>query len=931
MSSGSVFSSLCARQGPHEVARYGLRARRIGEASNPGPFSDAERANIVQVGHAARTAARTLLSLAQEQRRMESDDICRSIQRQKWSDLNCPLIWAAAGSCHSHAILDWLEAILVDSDPALPEGTARTGWLALRQCMRRWGVSSVEDLVEWAGSQGLGTVHAKQYIRKEVQEYIFNVAIRANGNVAALQAAYISATVKLSRLPGLAAEVLANLDMRRTGMANTSDDDAGAPPHESHAPRLQTHEASSSPAEREPQVDENGFVPVRSLADLQWCLRNTRGRGRAHRPADANQEMHTAGVGAHEPPDPPALTLQEAAEQPSRRRRRLGSTQCSFVRVGTAVSRRRRISMSVPDVPEELLPAEPPQEAWESLDSINLTEWFRKRIPLLKSCPQFLRGRYRHAQRLATEYIDNAENEDAARRGWKAFGLLSTMLLHRPQSKGFVGQEELHRRCELFARGDWIAMLESAEANISIVRKRTSRSPESERQAKREQACGKVRLEELHKARQTLSRASLAPGTTETYNSLCARQQTLTEDIPLEVLEFQPQELIDIDFKEFVRALKAAPRGSSGGPGGTTNEHLKIALDDEDSAALLHRCALRLAQARLPQDIADAFMSARMTALQKSNGKVRGIATGTAFRRLVAGCLARKIAPEVEQACAPYQYAMSTRAGTECIGHLFRAATDMDATATVLSIDGIGAFDHVKRAAMLRKLHELEGARAILPFVRLSYASPTRYVWTNDAGEDKFVDQGEGGEQGDPLMPLLFALGIHDALHEVAQRLRPGEDISAFLDDVYVLCSPDRVRDIYDMLSEALQRVAGIELHNGKTKVWNRAGREPPRLEGLGGEEGAWCPNGLILLGTPVGCDEFVKQQARERFNEELVLLTEIARAPRSPVRIPTPCEVRRASRELLDPDGAAEPSRRVRHTARRRSLEDGCKDSGLR
>ena len=55
----------------------------------------------------------------------------------------------------------------------------------------------------------------------------------------------------------------------------------------------------------------------------------------------------------------------------------------------------------------------------------------------------------------------------------------------------------------------------------------------------------------------------------------------------------------------------------------------------------------------------------------------------------------------VEAECAPFQYALSTRAGTDCVGHMLRAATDLDPNATILSVDGIGAYDHVSRAAML--------------------------------------------------------------------------------------------------------------------------------------------------------------------------------------------------------------------------------------
>ena len=40
--------------------------------------------------------------------------------------------------------------------------------------------------------------------------------------------------------------------------------------------------------------------------------------------------------------------------------------------------------------------------------------------------------------------------------------------------------------------------------------------------------------------------------------------------------------------------------------------------------------------------------------------------------------------------------------------------------ATVLSVDGIGAYDHVYRAAMLSRLMQMPEPRSLLPFVRLA-------------------------------------------------------------------------------------------------------------------------------------------------------------------------------------------------------------------
>ena len=152
-------------------------------------------------------------------------------------------------------------------------------------------------------------------------------------------------------------------------------------------------------------------------------------------------------------------------------------------------------------------------------------------------------------------------------------------------------------------------------------------------------------------------------------------------------------------------------------------------------------------------------MSASMTALQKPDGGVRGMATGTSFRRFVARTLARQFGKAVEATCAPFQFALSTRAGTDCVGHAIRSVTDANPMCAVLSIDGIGAHDHVYRSAMLAKLHEVPSLQGLLPFVRATYANPTSYVWEDEAGAQHRVIQAEGSEQGDPLMPLLFSFG----------------------------------------------------------------------------------------------------------------------------------------------------------------------------
>ena len=89
---------------------------------------------------------------------------------------------------------------------------------------------------------------------------------------------------------------------------------------------------------------------------------------------------------------------------------------------------------------------------------------------------------------------------------------------------------------------------------------------------------------------------------------------------------------------------------------------------------------------------------ATMAALQKADRGIRGIATSTSFRRLLAKTLAKQFVVDVEQACAPFQFALSTRAATDCVGHAVRAVTVQYPEMSVLSIDGMGACFHVHRS-----------------------------------------------------------------------------------------------------------------------------------------------------------------------------------------------------------------------------------------
>ena len=69
-----------------------------------------------------------------------------------------------------------------------------------------------------------------------------------------------------------------------------------------------------------------------------------------------------------------------------------------------------------------------------------------------------------------------------------------------------------------------------------------------------------------------------------------------------------------------------------------------------------------------------------------------------------------------EAECAPFQHALSIRTGTDVLDVL-RAATDANPNATILTVKGNGAYDHVLRSAML-VCADVMRSTVVLPVVR---------------------------------------------------------------------------------------------------------------------------------------------------------------------------------------------------------------------
>ena len=74
-------------------------------------------------------------------------------------------------------------------------------------------------------------------------------------------------------------------------------------------------------------------------------------------------------------------------------------------------------------------------DALKGLDQIDVVHFFSMRAVVMKSPPQFVRGAYNAALRIALQKIEEgfqSQNEERQGRGWKLFLLFPRMLLFRP-------------------------------------------------------------------------------------------------------------------------------------------------------------------------------------------------------------------------------------------------------------------------------------------------------------------------------------------------------------------------------------------------------------------------------------------------------------------------------------------------------------------
>ena len=105
--------------------------------------------------------------------------------------------------------------------------------------------------------------------------------------------------------------------------------------------------------------------------------------------------------------------------------------------------------------------------------------------------------------------------------------------------------------------------------------------------------------------------------------------------------------------------------------------HLLSILENERDSEMFGQVGALLATGTIPSEVLEGFGADDSSS--EARWGVRGITVGDIIRRLVARTIAKQIARQAEEATAPHQYALNTKAGCECV-------TDLDPEATIVCL-----------------------------------------------------------------------------------------------------------------------------------------------------------------------------------------------------------------------------------------------------
>lgn len=335
--------------------------------------------------------------------------------------------------------------------------------------------------------------------------------------------------------------------------------------------------------------------------------------------------------------------------------------------------------------------------------------------------------------------------------------------------------------------------------------------------------------------------------------------------------------------QEVVIAAKRLPKGAAAGPSALSFEHLKATIVRPGSQDCAQEWANFIqayanGELRFGELGLNAWLSAKLIALDKGAGAVRPIAIGECVLRLVHSVIARKVSSELGDILRPVQMAIGTKNGTEAMIHSTRSYFQRYTHSAMLLTDVKNAFNTINRQAIIDGVDKYCPVLSHVARTTLCHAG---LLWLRRPdGSYHVIRSTRGVRQGDPLSVIFFALGFHDVIIGLKQRSE-STFASAYADDLCVLAPLCHQATLIERVQRSCQE-RGLEIVEAKTKIYC-PGATNNRLRGNDRIEVN--SEGVIHVGAPIGTDEFVTTTLRHKLNGFSATVSLIVNASRLSVQ----------------------------------------------
>jgi hypothetical protein len=262
--------------------------------------------------------------------------------------------------------------------------------------------------------------------------------------------------------------------------------------------------------------------------------------------------------------------------------------------------------------------------------------------------------------------------------------------------------------------------------------------------------------------------------------------------------------------------------------------------------------------------------------LEKGNGdpRPRPICVPEVIRSLAGTVQARQYLPKLCPTLDPQSYGVGVRDGCARAALIaqthFSEAIRTGESLYIILVDVSNMYGNLSRALVLQLLDSLHP--------QLVKAFLAGYAGSSFANlPDLTLEFGEGVAQGDPMAPLYAQLVMDHLLKPLRERFPSLVALASVLDDVHII---DRDLDValaaFANVREELEKI-GLPLNLQKCKILSAQGLDEPQTDVIGEARLQIATEGVVLLGTPIGSEIFIRDHLESAASEAIELLHLIA------------------------------------------------------